>query len=212
MSTKVVDCRENPRGAIAAAREVVARGGLVVLPTDTVYGLGADPFSPQAVDALLSAKGRGRDKPSPVLVGSVEDAAKLASVIPSSAKRLMDAFWPGALTIVLPAREEIGWDLGETNGTVALRMPGHMFTLELLRELGPLAVSSANLTAEHPAANVEQAREQLGEKVALYLDGGECGGGEPSTIVVISDVPGAGVQIVRHGAIPDADIAAALGE
>lgn len=199
----VIDCRVGREVAIAKAQEVIARGDLVVLPTDTVYGLGADPFSPGAVDRLLTAKGRGRDKPSPVLVGSVADAAKLAEVIPDAARALMEKFWPGALTIVLPAKPTIGWDLGETNGTVALRMPDDEFTLSLLGSVGPLAVSSANLTAAHPAANVDQAKEQLGEKVALYVDGGQCGGGEPSTIVIVGEK----LKIVRHGAIPDSEIA-----
>ncbi len=197
------DCLKNHDEAIAAALQAIRAGELVVIPTDTVYGVAADPFSPGAVDKLLSAKGRGRDKPSPVLVSSVEDAAKLAVDIPPAARALMEAHWPGALTIILPARDEIGWDLGETNGTVALRMPDNPVALDLLRIAGPLAVSSANLTARHPAATVVQAGEQLGEKVAVYLDDGECGGGVPSTIVIVGD----NLKIVRHGAIADEDIA-----
>lgn len=199
----IVDCLTNKEEALAAASEAIRGGELVVLPTDTVYGVGADAFSPEAVDKLLTAKGRGRDKPSPVLVASVEDAEKLAIFIPPVARALMEEYWPGALTIILPAREEIGWDLGETNGTVALRMPDNPIALELLRRTGPLAVSSANLTAQYPAATVEQASDQLGEKIAVYLDGGECGGGVPSTIVIIGDT----LIIVRHGAIEAEDIA-----
>lgn len=200
---ELIDCRAEPEAGIVRAGEVVARGELLVLPTDTVYGIGADPFSTEAVARLLTAKGRGRDKPSPVLVGSVEDAARLGAEIPESAKILMEAYWPGALTVIVPARPEIGWDLGETHGTVALRMPDDPFTLQLLREVGPLAVSSANLTAEHPATTAAQAIDQLGEKVALYLDGGPCVGGEPSTIVIAAER----VKIVRHGAILADEIA-----
>lgn len=199
----IVDCLTNEDEALAAAIDAIRAGELVVLPTDTVYGVGADAFSPKAVDKLLTAKGRGRDKPSPVLVASIEDAEKLAVSIPPVARALVKEYWPGALTIILPAREEIGWDLGETNGTVALRMPNNPIALELLRRTGPLAVSSANLTARHPAATVTQASDQLGEKIAVYLDGGECGGGVPSTIVIVGDT----LTIVRHGAIEAQDIA-----
>lgn len=200
---RIWDCLTNHDEAMEAALRAIRAGELVVMPTDTVYGVGADAFAPGAVDKLLAAKGRGRDKPSPVLVSGVEDAEKLAVEMPDAARALMQAHWPGALTIILPAREEIGWDLGETNGTVALRMPDNPIALELLRVAGPLAVSSANLTARHPAATVAQASEQLGENVAVYLDGGQCGGGVPSTIVIVGET----LRIVRHGAIADADIA-----
>ncbi len=190
-----------------AAVAALARGELVVLPTDTVYGLGADAFSRAAVTRLLTAKGRGRDKPSPVLVASMDDAARLTSGIPAGARALAAAYWPGALTLVLPANDSIGWDLGETHGTVALRMPDHPLALELLRRTGPLAVSSANLTEHAPARTAAQAREQLGEKVAVYLDGGTAPGGVPSTIVSFA---GERAHILRHGAIPDADIAAVV--
>lgn len=199
---KVIDCRTDKETALEEARGAVSAGELLVLPTDTVYGIGADPFSAEAVDKLLTAKGRGRDKPSPVLVASEEEAARLATDIPAAARALIRAYWPGALTIVLPARPEIGWDLGETNGTVALRMPDDPFTLELLRTIGPLAVSSANLTAQHPANTIDDAQEQLGEKVAVYLDGGTSRGGEPSTIVIVGET----LQVVREGAIPASEV------
>ncbi len=205
--SEIINCRTEPRRALVRGAEVVADGSLLVLPTDTVYGLGANPLSKAAVDRLLTAKGRGRDKPSPVLVASIEQAESIAAQIPRVASRLMEAFWPGALTLVLPAREHLGWDLGETNGTVALRMPDDPFTLELLRTVGPLAVSSANLTGEPPAVSVQKAQAQLGEKVALYLDAGECGGGEPSTILVV-DGKGSQLTIVRQGAIPGEDVLA----
>lgn len=188
---------------IAEAVAAVRAGTLMVLPTDTVYGVGADAFSPSAVDRLLTAKGRGRDKPSPVLVDSVAAAERLAVAIPPVARAMMEQLWPGALTIVLPAQPTIGWDLGETNGTVALRMPDSADALALLSAAGPMAVSSANLTGHAPALTAADAREQLGEKVAVYLDGGAVTGGVPSTIVRI----GERIEILRHGAIPDARIA-----
>ena len=168
----------------------------------TVYGLGADPREEAAVDRLLTAKGRGRDKPSPVLVASLGQAEGLVERIPDAAAALMRAHWPGALTLVLPARQ-LGWDLGETNGTVALRMPGHPVALSLLRRTGPLAVSSANLTGRPPATSVAQAREQLGEAVSVYLDGGECRGGAPSTIVGFD---GARIRLYREGAVSRSDL------
>ncbi|VDG77061.1 translation factor SUA5 [Actinobaculum suis] len=196
--------------AFAAARAAVAAGELIVLPTDTVYGIGCDPLNREAVTRLLTAKGRGRDKPSPVLISSLDDARRLTVGIPPVAEQLAAEFWPGALTIVLPARPEIGWDLGETGGTVALRMPDNEIALELLRECGPLAVTSANLTGQPPARTAAEAQAQLGEKVAVYLDGGSVRGGVPSTIVrVNTSRPAAGapqLEILRHGAIADAEI------
>lgn len=197
-----IDCRADIQQAITEAGAVVRRGELIVLPTDTVYGIGADPMSARAVDRLLTAKGRGRDKPSPVLVGSPAAVERLASTIPDTARALIERFWPGALTIVLPAQPEIGWDLGETHGTVALRMPNDPFTIDLLNEVGPLAVSSANLTTHEPALTVADAQRQLGEKVSLYLDGGVSAGGQPSTIVVLGET----VRVVREGALPASEV------
>lgn len=193
---QILDCR-SPQ-ALKEAASVVRSGGLIVLPTDTVYGIGADPRSPHGVERLLHAKGRGRDKPSPVLVTSIEQAESLALEIPKSARTLMERLWPGALTIVLDAREEIGWDLGETGGTVAVRMPDDPFTLHLLETVGSLAVSSANLTGEPPAITCQMAAAGLGERVDLYLDGGSRQGGIPSTIVRVRDSE---LDVLREGAL-----------
>lgn len=190
-------------GALERAMEAIRSKKLVVLPTDTVYGLGVDPFDHKAVDNLLSAKGRGRDKPSPVLVASIQQAETLVTDIPKNARALMEELWPGALTLVLEARE-LGWDLGETQGTVAVRMPAQEHTLKLLGISGPLAVSSANLTDHFPATTAQQAMAQLGDKVAVYLDGGTCPGGVPSTIVKCTS---AGISILREGAISREKIA-----
>ena len=198
---RVIDSADADAARAAAA--AVRGGSLVVLPTDTVYGVGADPRSPRAVDRLLTAKGRGRDKPSPVLVASAAQAEGLAREASDVAKALMDEFWPGALTLVLPS-ERLGWDLGETNGTIALRMPNHPVALELLKEAGPLAVSSANLSGRPPAATVGEAVEQLGEKVAVYLDGGRCLGGAPSTIVSFD---GDLMRVLREGGIDRGELA-----
>lgn len=195
------DCRslaDRDRG-IAAAIEAVRNGELVVLPTDTVYGVGADAFTPPAVTALLSAKGRGRDVPPPVLVGSRQTLDGLVLVLPQVARDLADAFWPGALTIVLEHSPSLQWDIGDTGGTVGVRMPLHPVALEVLRETGPMAVSSANRHGQPAATTAEEARDQLGYSVRTYLESGPCSDPVPSTIV---DVTGPVPRVLREGAIP----------
>ncbi|MFD6178664.1 MULTISPECIES: L-threonylcarbamoyladenylate synthase [unclassified Isoptericola] len=184
--------------AIDEAVNTVSRGGLVVLPTDTVYGIGADAFDAEAVAALLAAKGRGRQMPPPVLVPDVRTLDGLATEVPDDARKLVEAFWPGGFTIILRAQPSLQWDLGETHGTVALRMPDHPAALALLRRTGPLAVSSANASGSPAALDVADARAQLGDPVSTYLDGGDAPGGVASTIV---DATGSRLRVVRQGAI-----------
>ncbi len=195
------DCAdETERGAgIAEAAAAVLRGELVVLPTDTVYGIGADAFRPEAVASLLAAKGRGREAPPPVLVGSVRTAAALVEDLGPYGQVLIDEFWPGGLTIVCRASASLVWDLGETKGTVAVRMPSNQVALDLLAETGPMAVSSANLTGRPPAVTAAQARDQLGDSVAVYLDDGERAAAAPSTIV---DLTAGMPRLLRTGAVP----------
>ena len=183
---------------ISAAATAVQRGDLVVLPTDTVYGIGCDAFSPKSVTALLAAKGRGRDMPVPVLVGHPNVVDGLAYDLSPAARELIDGFWPGALTVVVKAQHSLAWDLGDVDGTVAIRMPLHPVAIELLRATGPMAVSSANRSGSTPATTAEEALDQLGEDVSIYLEAGTCGDPIPSTIVdLTSEVP----KIVRLGAI-----------
>src|SRR3954471_19703728 len=165
------------------ARAAIARGELVVIPTDTVYGVAADAFSPAAVQRLLDAKGRGRQSPPPVLVPGIPTLDALAEAVPDVVHELVTAFWPGPLTVILPARASLVWDLGETRGTVALRMPDNRIALELLSETGPLAVSSANQTGQPAATTAAEAVAQLGDSIAVYLDGGPTPGSVPSTIL-----------------------------
>jgi L-threonylcarbamoyladenylate synthase len=188
---------------IDAAVAVVHRGGLIVIPTDTVYGIAADAFSPSAVDSLLAAKMRGRDMPVPVLVGTVQTLDGLAPDRPQSADDLVEAFWPGGLTLVLRHTSSLAWDLGETRGTVALRMPLHPVALDLLGKTGPLAVSSANVSGQPPAITAAQALEQLGGSVEVYLDGGPCAEPVPSSIV---DLTGPQPLLVRAGAVSADDL------
>ena len=184
--------------ALDEAVNAVSRGALVVLPTDTVYGIGADAFSPPAVAALLAAKGRGRQMPPPVLIPDLRTLDGLATDVPQSVRDLVERFWPGGLTVILRAQPSLAWDLGETAGTVALRMPDHEAALALLRRTGPLAVSSANRTGSPAALTALGARDQLGASVAVYLDAGPVTGGVASTIVDATD---ADLRIVRAGAI-----------
>lgn len=197
----VYDCRtaaDRDRG-ISAAVEAVQRGDLVVLPTDTVYGIGADAFKAHAVQALLTAKGRGRDMPPPVLVGSRHTLDGLVYGLPAAASDLVEAFWPGALTVVVEHAPTLKWDIGETAGTVAVRMPLHPVALEVLRETGPMAVSSANKTGMPPAVTAAEAREQLSYAVSVYLEAGPCPDPVPSTIVEVTAGP---PRLLRAGAIP----------
>ena len=194
------DCTDPEQRAagLAEAAASLRKGDLAVMPTDTVYGVAADAFSPPAVVSLLAAKGRDRQMPPPVLVGTVRAATALVEDLSASAKDLIDEFWPGALTLVLRANRSLIWDLGDTKGTVAVRMPLHEVALELLKETGPLAVSSANRSGSPPATTAADAEAQLGEAVAVYLDSGPCAGHVPSTIVdLIGPVP----KLLRAGAI-----------
>jgi tRNA threonylcarbamoyl adenosine modification protein (Sua5/YciO/YrdC/YwlC family) len=168
------------------------------MPTDTLYGIGADAFTPHAVHALLAAKGRGPDMPTPVLIGSPTTLHGLVTGFPETGWELVDAFWPGALTIVAFHQPTLQWDLGNTRGTVAVRMPLHPVAIELLTETGPMAVSSANRTGHAPATTADDAQAQLGESVAVYLDGGPCPAALPSSIV---DVTGPVPVLLREGAL-----------
>jgi tRNA threonylcarbamoyl adenosine modification protein (Sua5/YciO/YrdC/YwlC family) len=205
------------------AKVAIGRKELVVVPTDTVYGLACDAFSHEGVQRLLDAKGRDRQSPPPVLIGNAAALDGLAQDIPSLAHKLAETFWPGALTMILKAQPSLTWDLGETKGTVALRMPDHKIALALLQETGPLAVSSANLTGEPAAITCQQAEGYLGSKVKVYLDGGSSPKGEASTIVDLTDlvdvVDSNGevkitgkVRVVRRGALSLDKLKLVLGE
>ncbi len=196
------DCRTRTgrRAGIGAAVRAVRDGRLVVLPTDTVYGIGADAFDAAAVARLLAAKGRGRDMPPPVLVGHPGALAELAPDLPAAAGRLTNMFWPGGLTIIVRHAPGLSWDIGDTDGTVGVRMPADELALELLRATGPLAVSSANRHGSPPAVSAADARSQLGDPVSVFLEAGICPGGVPSTIVsLVEDPP----RVLRTGVVSE---------
>jgi L-threonylcarbamoyladenylate synthase len=217
----IYDCTDQSEllTGMRLARVAIGRGELVVVPTDTVYGLAADAFSPDAVQRLLDAKGRTRQAPPPVLIPGIPTLDALAEEVPPEVRALVAEFWPGGLTVILPARASLTWDLGETNGTVALRMPNNRVALELLSETGPLAVSSANLTGEQAASSAAEAERMLGDSVSVYLDGGAVGddystaaAGTGSTIVDATGllIEGGELTIVRHGVISDDAINAVI--
>ena len=208
--TEVFDCADPDQRSLGISSAVGAlKGGrLVVMPTDTVYGIGADAFDSSAVAALLSAKGRGRDMPVGVLVGSWHTIEGLVYTMPDGARELIRAFWPGALSLVVTQAPSLQWDLGDARGTVMLRMPLHPVAIELLREVGPMAVSSANVSGRSPAVNADEARNQLGDLIDVYLDAGPSQQQAASTIV---DLTVAAPRILRVGPVSAERIAEVLG-
>jgi len=207
----ILECRDPASWgpSIDAAVDAVGRGAVIVLPTDTVYGVGADAFQPDAVARVLAAKGRGRQMPPPVLIPDVRTVDGLAMDVPAAARALMEACWPGALTVIVTAQPSLAWDLGDTHGTVALRVPDHAAARALLGRTGPLAVTSANRTGEPAATTAAEAQAQLGDAVAVYLDAGDSPLGVASTIV---DATGATLRIVRQGGISRERIVEIVGE
>lgn len=210
----VIDCTsdEGLTQGIAAAAEAVRRGELVVMPTDTVYGVGVDAFAADAVAAVLTAKGRGREMPMPVLVPSPQTVDGLAADVPDYARDLIRAFWPGPLTLVLHTQSSLMWDLGETNGTVGLRMPENDIALRLLAEVGPMAVTSANVSGQPPATTILDAATQLGSAVSVYLEGGPTAGGQSSLASTILDCTHDAPVILRAGAISAGQLQEVLGD
>jgi tRNA threonylcarbamoyl adenosine modification protein (Sua5/YciO/YrdC/YwlC family) len=213
----IFDCRDEAQllTGMRQARQAIGRGELVVIPTDTVYGVAADAFDHKAVARLLAAKGRGRQSPPPVLVAGVTTLKALVAEVPEAIERLVEEYWPGGLTIVLPAQPSLSWDLGETRGTVAVRMPAHRIALELLEETGPLAVSSANLTGMAAGITAEDAQGMLGDSVAVYLGDGPSKTGIPSTIIDATSLVGGDeprVRVLREGAVSREQLREVLGD
>jgi L-threonylcarbamoyladenylate synthase len=208
--TEIFDCSDpgQRQAGIASAISALKGGRLVVLPTDTVYGIGADAFDGTAVAALLAAKGRGRDMPVPVLVGSWHTIDGLVYSVPDMARDLIESFWPGALSLVVRQAPSLQWDLGDAHGTVMLRMPLHPIAIELLREVGPMAVSSANISGRAAAVTAADAHEQLADLVEVYLEGGPSAQQAASTIVDLTDTQ---PRVLREGPVTAAAIADVLG-
>lgn len=210
LQDRLLDCTDpqTRQKALDHAAEAVRAGKVVVLPTDTVYGVGADAFDMVAVAMVLAAKHRGREMPPPVLVPNPRTVDGLAVDVPMYARILMRQFWPGPLTLVLRAQPSLQWDLGETHGTVALRMPDDEVALSLLSEVGPMAVTSANVTGRPAATTGQEALDQLGGAVTLYLEDGLRTGGLPSTIL---DCTGTAPVVLRAGALSVEEVRGVLG-
>lgn len=222
---KIFDCSVDTDllTGMRLAKVSLGRNDLAVIPTDTVYGLAANAFAPEAVQKLLNAKGRDRQSPPPVLVANLNMARALVEVLPDAAVKLAETFWPGALTLILRSQPSLDWDLGETKQTVALRVPDHKISLALIEETGPLAVSSANLTGKPAATTAKQAFDYLGESVEVYLDGGPSPKGEASTILDLTalidshddngGLTTAGkIKVIRQGALSVAKIHSVVGD
>lgn len=195
------------------ATDAIRTGKLIVLPTDTVYGIGANPLSRDAVTKLLLAKGRGETMPPPLLCADAEtamsfiDPRRLPEGALTGIKKLTETFWPGPLTLIVPTDTNVGWETEATGDTVAVRVPDDQNARQLLQHTGPLAVTSANLTGRPPANSVGEAREYFGEKVAVYIDGGPAKIGEASTIADCSVWP---PRELRAGALEWSQVLRAL--
>jgi L-threonylcarbamoyladenylate synthase len=208
MTTSVIAAygEHPPEDAIVLAVKALSGGDIIGLPTDTVYGLAADPFHTGASDRLFRLKGRPRSVELPVLVGSEAQALALSTAVPSSARRLMRRYWPGPLTLVLPRRPDLDADLGEDDATIGIRCPAHPVPLAVCEQIGPIATTSANRHKEPALTTAKEVCESLGAELALVLDAGLCDG-LPSTVV---DCTGESPKVLREGRLSSEEIAAAL--
>lgn len=210
MSRRILDVAADRAAALERAADVLRGGKIVVVPTDTVYGVAADAFNTTGTRRIFGAKRRSRRFPLPVLVRSPKQLLGLCPEVPETVERLMAAYWPGPLTIVVKADPGLQWDLGDNRGTLSVRMPLDDLTLDLIREVGPLAVTSANLSGQPAATTAADAHQQLGDLVEVYLDDGDRGDTQVSTIVdVTRDEP----EVLRDGPLHGPDVVAvARGE
>jgi L-threonylcarbamoyladenylate synthase len=189
---------------IETAAQIVKTGGVVAFPTDTVYGLGANPFLGKAVDRVYKIKGRDRQLPLPILLADELQMSGVVTAVPDVARLLMKRFWPGGLTLVLSKAASFPDNIAAGGDSVAIRMPGHEVTLALIRKAGvPIVGTSANLSNQPSALTAEEVQGQLGSAVDLVVDGGRCPGGIESTVV---DLTGTVPIILRQGAVPEEKI------
>ena len=207
METKVLSAEKE---AIGVAARILAEGGLVAFPTDTVYGVGAHALQPDAVERIYTAKIRPRDKAIPILLAKPDDLVLVAEGITETAWLLAERFWPGGLTLVLPRKANVPDVVSAGGPTVAVRVPDHPVPLALIAALGtPLAATSANLSGHPSPVTAQEVKAELGGRIELILDGGQCPGGIPSTVLDLSADP---PTVLRAGAIAVEEIKAALAE
>ena len=205
IETKVLPASEE---AIGVAVRVLAEGGLVAFPTDTVYGVGAHAFQPDAVERIYVAKIRPRDKAIPILLAQPDDLVLVAEGITETAWLLAEKFWPGGLTLVLPKKANVPDVVSASGPTVAVRVPDHPVPLALIAALGaPLAATSANLSGHPSPITAQEVEAELGGRIELILDGGRCPGGVPSTVLDLTTEP---PTVLRAGAIGAEEIKATL--
>lgn len=210
MAERIVDANDDRDVAVAVAAQALRDGHLAVLPTDTVYGVAADAFNTTGTRRIFGAKRRSRRFPLPVLVRRPKQLLGLCPAVPVTAESLMSAYWPGPLTIVVPVDPDLEWDIGDNRGTVAVRMPMDDLVLDVIRAVGPLAVTSANISGSPAATTATDALDQLGDLVEVYVDEGVRSDTSPSTIV---DVSRGAPQVLREGPLPTDDVlAVARGE
>jgi len=188
------------------ALEVLKAGGLVAFPTDTVYGVGALAFDAKAIESIYTAKDRPLEKAIPILIGGLDDLAKVAIAIPEVARKLALRFWPGPLTILVPKRSDLPASVSAT-ATIGVRVPDHEIARALLQAAGPMAVTSANLSGAQSPVTAQEVFEQLAGRIPLIIDGGRTPGAVPSTVV---DCTAPELRIVREGPVALEDLLAAL--
>jgi len=210
MITLKVDPVNPDMKIIRAAADAIRDGGLVIFPTETVYGLAADALNEKAVKHVFEAKGRFDKQPLPVQVGSIDDVQKAAEYIPENARRLAELYWPGPLTLVLVKNASLPTSVTGGKETVGVRVPDHPVALALAKEVGsPIVATSANMSGDPAPKNAEEAIREVGNEVSVVLDAGRSQLGVASTVVDVSVVP---PKILRHGTISADDIRAVLGE
>jgi L-threonylcarbamoyladenylate synthase len=194
----------HPQFAFSRCRNVISRGGVVAYPTDTFYGLGVDPKNPAAVKRLYEIKGRKANQPILILITKADDVKKWTAEINPTSENLMKMFWPGPLTLVFKARDDVLRELTAGTGTIGLRVPGNELTRSLLDFLGiALTGTSANVSGGSSPQTAEEAAASLGDTVDLILDGGRTAGGRPSTVV---DVSTGQPIVLREGVLPLKDL------
>jgi L-threonylcarbamoyladenylate synthase len=193
---------------IETALSALRAGEAIVFPTETFYGVGVDALNRRALERLFRIKGRDPDKPVALIAADLEMVARVVTEIPPAARRLAERFWPGPLTIVLPARAELARELSNREGGVGIRVSPHPIALELTRRLGsPLTATSANLAGQPPARTLDDAWASFGDAIAAYVDGGTLSGELPSTVISFE---GAAIRIIRAGAVPEDKLVKAL--
>jgi L-threonylcarbamoyladenylate synthase len=198
----------NDPKAIPTAKRIIQDGGVIAFPTDTIYGVAADAFSVEGILKIYKVKQRPADKALPILIGEMNQLECLTRFISESVQKAAEAFWPGPLTLVLPKAHHLPGDLSPYP-TIGVRMPDLAFTLALLRETGPLATTSANISGGPNPMTAQDVREQIGDRIDLLLDGGPTPGPIASTVV---DMTGPNLKVLREGPISPTDLQDVLNE